>query len=108
MDFHANAVAGAVRRARQLVARTVSPAFVGAANGIVDASGGRTDLRGSHGDLLPSVDLVIDLSLLRGWIRAEHEGARDVGLVAVDRAGAVEQHDLALLDQVRLVASVRI
>ena len=32
----------------------------------------------------------------------------DVGLIAVDRAGAVHQHDLAALHALRLVAAVRV
>ena len=36
--FHADAVAGAVRRAGQFVARPVAPAFIGRANGVIDAS----------------------------------------------------------------------
>ena len=98
MAFHADAVAGAVRGAGQLVARAIAPAFVGAANGIVDAAGGRADLGGGHGDLLPAPHLVPDLALVGARIGAEDEGARDVRLVAVDVATAVEQDVRALAD----------
>ena len=54
------------------------------------------------------MDLVPQLALLGRRIGTEHERSSDVGLIAVDRAGAVHQHDLAALDDLRLVAAVRI
>ena len=42
--------------------------------------------------------LVPDLALLGRRIGAEDERAGDVRLIAVDRAGAVHQHDVAALD----------
>ena len=108
VDLHADAVAGAVRQAGQLVARAVAPAFVGAADRVIDAARGHADLGGCDRDLLAAMHLVPELALLRRRIGAEHEGARDVGLIAVDRAGAVHQHDVAALHDVRLVRAVRI
>src|SRR4051794_36828947 len=89
----ADAVAGAVRRARQFVARAVAPRLVLAAHSIVDASGGRADPSRFEGDLLAAMDLVPDFALFGAWL-AEDERARDVRLVALDRAAAVHQHHL--------------
>jgi hypothetical protein len=54
------------------------------------------------------MDLVPQLALIRRRVVPENIGARDVGLIAVHRAGAVHQDDLAPLDDLRLVAAVRI
>src|SRR5262245_27520071 len=94
---HADAVAGAVRGSGQTVARAIAPAFILAADGIVDAAGRAAKLRRAHGDLLALVDLVPDTPLRRSRL-AENEGARYVGLVAFDAAPAVEQHHLVLAD----------
>jgi hypothetical protein len=53
------------------------------------------------------VNLVPQLALFRRR-SADDEGARDVCLVAVDGAGAVEEYDVAALDDMRLLAAVRI
>ena len=54
VPVHADAVAGAVRKARQLVAGPVAPAFVGGAHRVVDAAGRQPELRRADRDLLAS------------------------------------------------------
>ena len=66
VHLHADAVAGAVRQARELVARSIAPAFVGGAHGVVDRAGRNPDLRRLDRDLLAATDLVPDLALLGG------------------------------------------
>ena len=58
VHLHADAVAGPVRSARQLVARPVPPALVDSPDGVIDAAGGRADLGRCDRDLLTLVDLV--------------------------------------------------
>ena len=88
--------------AGQPVARAVAPAFVGRAHGVVDAARrqrrpsplrSRSAGRGGPGPIPCAA---------RPSAVAEHERARDVRLIALDRAAAVHQHDFAALDDVRL------
>ncbi len=54
------------------------------------------------------MDLVPQLALLRGRLGTDDISPRNVRLIAVDRTGAVQQHDIAAADDVRLLAAVRI
>src|SRR5690606_4505323 len=107
VPFHADAVAGAVRGAGQRIAGAVTPAFVLGAHRIVDAAGRAADLRGGEVVPLALMDLAPDPALVRARL-AEHEGARNVGLIAFDVAAAVEQHDLAVAHRLRAAGAVRI
>ena len=92
----ADAVAGAVGQAGQAVAGAVAPALV-----LARAPHRRRCPRGGRSAppakaiALAAMHLVPDPALL-GIGLAEHEGARDVRLIALDRAAAVHQHDLAV------------
>ena len=109
VHFHADAVAGAVRQAGQLVARAVAPAFVGAR-----APRHRRCPRARRPSPLRSRSAGRDgpgptACAARRVGSAPNTKVRDdVRLVAVDRAGAVDQHDVAALDHLRLLAAVRI
>src|SRR5436190_8621452 len=107
VPVHADSVAGSVRGAGEPVARPVAPAFILGAHRIVDASGEPADPRRAHRDLLPLADLVPDPALRRIRL-AEDEGARDVRLVAMDAAAAIEQHDLPGANRLGLARAVGI
>ena len=91
--------------AGQFVARAVAPLHVLRAHGVVDAARGHADARGFDRDLLAVAHLLPHLALL-GRGLAEHEGARDVGLIALDRAAAVHEHHFAVAHRLRLSGAV--
>src|SRR5206468_722545 len=73
----------------------------------VDAAGGAAEPGSADRDLLAFMDLVPDPALL-GARPAEDEAARNVRLIALDRAAAVHQHDLALAHRLGLARAMRI
>ena len=109
MHLHADAVAGAVRRAREACSRAHSPSFRRRR-----APRHRRCRRAS-----PSLAAAKAISWPRCiWSHtlrcsavgrsAPHIAARNVRLVAVNRAAAVEQHVDALFDRLRLARAMRI
>src|SRR3954462_7440197 len=107
MHLHADAVAGAVGQPREPISRPEAPAFVDPPHSVIVAARRNARLGRGDRDLLSLVDLVPQLALLRRRL-ADDIGSADVGLVAVDRAGAVEEHDIAALDDMRLLAAMRV
>src|SRR5262245_56839619 len=105
MHVEADAVARAMRSAGQLVARAVTPLHVLRADRIIDLARGHADARGFDRDLLTVVHLLPHLALF-GSRLAEHERARDVGLIALHRTAAVHEHDFAIANGLRLARTV--
>ena len=106
--LHADAVTGAVRCPRQLVARPIAPAFVGPSNRVVDMARRHADLSRGESDVLAPAHLRPDLALLWRRVGAEYEGAGDIGLITMHLAAAVEENDLAPFDILRLARAMRV
>src|SRR5687768_2590773 len=90
-----DAVAGAMREPGKFVTGAVTPFLVLRANRIVHSASRHADASGLDRDLLAVAHLLPDSALLRLRL-TEHEGSRDIRLVAFDRTAAVHEHDLAL------------
>jgi hypothetical protein len=105
--FEADAMAGPVRQARQLVIGAIAERAVIFPYGIVDASSGHAGLRCFECDLLALAHVRPDVALALGRL-AEDEGAGNIRLIAFDRAAAVHQHDFPLAHLLGLARPVRI
>jgi hypothetical protein len=103
----ADAVTSAMRQAGEFVTGAIAERTVVTPHRIVDRSGGCSHFRRLQRDLLAACDGVPDLALLRAR-SAEHEAARHIGLIALDTATAVHQHDFAARDFLRLARAVGI
>src|SRR6185295_9285292 len=98
-------MAGAMRRAGQLVTGAVTPFLVLRAHRVVDRARRHAHARGLDGDALSLAHLLPHLALL-GIGLAEDEGAGDVRLVTLHRAAAIHEHHFAVAHRLRLARAV--
>src|SRR5438270_1663159 len=101
VHVHPDAVAGAMREPRQAVVLAPALLLVEGADGLVDRTDRRADLRRLQRELLSALHRVPELALARRG-RTGDPAAGDVGLVAVDRAAGVDEDDRAVVDALRL------
>src|SRR5579862_289888 len=90
VHVHADAMAGAMRQPWQEVILAPAETLVIGTHGFVDAAYRNADLCPLERYFLAALDSVPHLALAFRCV-AEEPGARDIGLVAVHRAGTVDQ-----------------